>query len=327
MRLGGSSEGEIGLIGAGRIAQFHLDALNSAGLQVSDIAASFGSSKVHDFAKENQISNVWKDPFDLIANANCTAYVILAPTEPTVELLKFAMKFKKPILVEKPITHNSKEFNELDISRKDVMVGYNRRFYPEVQKLKKLISERSYVNLRVEIPETISSVNTSLRSKFYPVFQNSVHMLDLVQYLVGDLKLESRLESPIDIGTSAISALLSSVSGHTVNLLLNFNAAANFSITIDDGKSRYVLCPIEEVKYFDGMTVFEPTKDRPYRVYSPNLVSSVRSDPRETLIKPGFHLQAIAFRDLINKIPNDDFASLSSTFNLVKLTEQILNII
>ena len=326
MKDSNNNELNIGMIGAGRIAKFHLAALVSVGLNVSNIAASRGSSNVYKFAKENNIGNVWSDPREMISKAKCDALVILAPTEPTLELLKLAMSFNVPILVEKPITHNSRDFEKLDLSRNDVMVGYNRRFYPAIQNLRKVISACSYVNLKVEIPETILDDNLSKRSKFYPVFQNSVHMLDLIQYLVGKLKLESRLESQTANPLSSISGLLSTKTGHTVNLLFNFNAPANFSLIVDAAESRYTLCPIEEISYFRGMSVSEPTNERPFRIYSPKLISNTRSDPRESTIKPGFHLQALAFKNLINNIPDNNFATLSTSYNLVKLVEQILEV-
>ena len=262
----------------------------------------------------------------MISKAKCDALVILAPTEPTIELLILAMSFNIPILVEKPITHNSRDFEKLDLNRKDVMVGYNRRFYPAVQDLKKVISDCNYVNLKVEIPETVLGVNSNKRAKFYPVFQNSVNMLDLVQYLAGELKLESRLESQTANPLSSISGLLSSKSGHTVNLLFNFNAPANYSLIVDAADSRYTLCPIEEINHFRGMSVSEPTNARPFRIYSQKLISSARSEPRESTNKPGFYLQALAFKNLINKISSNNFATLSTSYNLIKLVEQILEV-
>ena len=74
------------------------------------------------------------------------------------------------------------------------------------------------------------------------------------------------------------------------------------------------------------MSVSEPTNERPFRLYSPKLISSVRSDPRESTIKPGFYLQALAFKNLINKVPDDNFATLSTSYNLIKLVEQILEV-
>ena len=326
MKASIKDELNLGMIGAGRIAKFHLAALASVGLKVTNIAASRGSSNVYKFAEENNINNVWSDPSEMISKAKCDALVILAPTEPTLDLLISAMSFNIPILVEKPITHSSRDFERLDLKRNDVMVGYNRRYYPAVQDLKKTISVCNYVNLKVEIPETILEMNSKKRSKFYPVFQNSVHMLDLVQYLVGELKLESRLESQTTNSLSSISGLLSTKSGHTVNLLLNFNAPANYSIIVDAADSRYILCPIEEINHFRGMSVSEPTNERPFRLYSPKLISSVRSDPRESTIKPGFYSQALAFKNLINKVPDDNFATLSTSYNLIKLVEQILEV-
>ena len=43
-------------------------------------------------------------------------------------MLKLAVKLKKPVLVEKPITLIV-EFSSLNLENEKVRVGYNRRFY------------------------------------------------------------------------------------------------------------------------------------------------------------------------------------------------------
>lgn len=317
---------EVAMIGAGQIAKFHLQALNAVGIKINNIAASFGSKNVSIFARENQIINIWTDPVDLIKNCNWDALVLLTPTEPTMELLKLAMEFKRPIFTEKPVAHKSMSFNQLDLSRKDIMVGFNRRFYPEIQNLKNRISEGSVANLTVEVPENISNLHIDRRKTYYSVFQNSVHMLDLVQYLVGDLKLESRLELASHRLVGAISCLLSTQLGHTVNLLFNFNSPSNFSLTVDIDDSKYVLRPIEEIKLYRGMSVSQPTNEIPFRVYKPNLISRLRCDPNESRFKPGFFPQASAFRELMTNKQNPSNATLESTYKLIKLIEQILQL-
>ena len=317
---------EVAMIGVGHIAKFHLEALQAVGINVSNIAASFGSRNVDSFAKENQIINIWKDPLDLIQNCQWKALVILTPTEPTLELLKLAMEFKRPIFTEKPVAHKSTSFQQLDLTRKDVMVGFNRRFYPEIQKLKQIISESSAVNLMVEIPETVTDLHTDRRKTYSSVFQNSVHMLDLVQYLVGDLKVESSLETASYKNVGSISCLLSTTLGHTANVLFNFNSPSNFSISVDIDDSRYVLRPIEEIRLYRGMSVSQPTNEIPFRIYHPNLMSSLRCDPEESQFKPGFFSQALAFRELMNNNQNPNNATLESTYKLIKIVEQILKV-
>lgn len=320
------NEKAIAIIGTGKIAGFHVKALQEVGLNVEHVASSLASKTCKSFAKQYSIRKCWNNPLELINEGDWDALVILTPTESTLATLQNAMEFDRPILVEKPITHDSRALKNLNIHRKDVMVGYNRRFYPEIQKLKEIISKTTTVNLFVEIPEKIPEILLDKRKTFYPVFQNSVHVLDLIQFLVGTLKLESRMESEKLRGVSHISALLKSDKGHDVNLLFSFNAPTNFSITVDVGIDRYILRPLEEINIFSGISIIEPNEKKPYREYKPNLVSSMRSDPMEYKLKPGFFLQALAFRNLVDGKSNENFATLESTYDLIVLTEKILGI-
>lgn len=300
----------IALIGCGPISDFHVDAARGAGLEISHIAASLNSINVSKFALKHGIPQVWMDPFELIESASWDGLIIAATTKVTLELLEVAMKKSLPILVEKPVTLEAASFDSVDSNIQNVMVGYNRRFYPAFQEMKNILATQEGFMINVEIPEKL---NTNPSDKYFPftgVRLNSVHVFDLVRYLVGPLDVLN-VENLLTLEKSeGAVALLRSHNGHLINITMNYEASANFKIILDKGSRRFSFSPLEQADIFEGMQVIEPTREFPLRRYSPILKSSIRSDPSENLFKPGFLGQANAFRRIILGEDSTEHATL-----------------
>ncbi len=300
----------IALIGCGPISNFHVDAARGAGLEISHVAASPNSINVSSFALKHGIPNVWMDPFELIETASWDGLIIAATTKVTLELLKFAMKKNLPILVEKPVTLETSLFDSIDCNVQNVMVGYNRRFYPAFQEMKHVLDTQEGFMINVEIPERLMTNALDIHFPFTGVRLNSVHVFDLVRYLVGPLDvLHIEKMDNLEKNEGAV-VLLRSHKGHLINITMNYEASANFKIVLDKGSKRFNFSPLEQAETFDGMQVIEPTKEFPLRRYSPILQSSVRSDPSEKLFKPGFLGQANAFRGIILGQESTEHATL-----------------
>ncbi len=275
------------LVGAGAISPFHIDALRTAGFDVTDIAASPGSIRVVKFAKQQQITNVWTDPSKLVGLGEWDALVIASSTESTLGLLEIAVTRGKPCLVEKPVAFDGASIMRLEQYHANVRVAYNRRFYSSANAAK-AFAEGGSCLFRLELPEAILDPSTEFNG-LRAVRENSVHGLDLLRFIIGPYSIENQVALHDPRGRIA---LVRAENGHLGTIYLNWNCPANFSLVLDRAPQRFELRPFEMGSLFEGMDVLEPSSDVPVRRYVPKLIHQVNSFPGPDGVKPGFLEQA-----------------------------------
>ncbi|CAB5160649.1 unannotated protein [freshwater metagenome] len=316
----------IALVGCGPISNFHVDAVNGVGMRVTDVAASKNSVTVGSFASKFDIPNVWKDPEQLILEGSWDGLVLAAPTKAMLPLLTLAISRNLPVLVEKPVAMSSFALDSIQGNPQQVMVAYNRRFYPKIQELKQILQISKPALISVEIPEKLLPSSTGALNEIYSgVIQNSAHMFDIIRFLAGALEIVF-VDSPGDRKRELGSLMvLRSEHGHLISLKMNYQASANFSITADIDTKRYSLLPLELLSIYDGMNVVEPTQEVPVRSYKPQLQSQLRSDPSEFKYKPGFLGQAQAFKELMLGEPSSYMAHLDDTRKALQIAEILIN--
>lgn len=142
----------------------------------------------------------------LISKINVDVVSICSPTDAHEIDINLAIKHKpKLIFCEKPVTDNYSTTSKLvDLcNRSGILfaVNYNRRWDPEIEKLKNAIQFESNGKLR----SVVGYYNKG-------ILNNGSHMLDLLLYLIGELDILVAVPSSIDYSDSdpTISALLCS---------------------------------------------------------------------------------------------------------------------
>jgi predicted dehydrogenase len=308
----------IAIIGAGPIVPFHLKAFSAADLKVIAIAASPNSKNVKLFAEKYKIQKYYLDPQALIDEGEWDGIVIACKPEFLLQYLESALKFNRPILIEKPVALSSDNLKEIGFDHPNVLVAYNRRFYPLIQNLKYEIENSSPLFANVEIPEKIDfNLNLEFSN---PVVLNSVHMFDLVRYLFGSFNVIAMSH----LARVATTLSLTANDKHLINMVINYNASANFSITIDSQPTRYVLRPLELLTEISGMEVIEPSENIPVRRYTPLVVRERITDENSKLFKPGFLGQAKEFSALLHGQPIKNGATLYDAYCAILMAEQII---
>ena len=308
----------IAIIGAGAIVPFHLKAFSAADLKVTAIAASPNSKNVKLFAEKYKIKKYYLDPQALIDEGEWDGIVIACKPEFLLQYLESALKFNRPILIEKPVALSSNDLKEIGFDHPNVLVAYNRRFYPLIQNLKYEIENSSPLFASIEIPEKIDFKSNLQFSN--PLILNSVHMFDLVRFLFGSLNVNAM--SHLDRVVTTLS--LTANDKHLINMVINYNASANFSITIDSQPTRYVLRPLELLTKISGMQVIEPTESIPVRRYQPLVVGEQITDKNSNLFKPGFLGQAREFFEMLQGEPIKNGATLFDSYCAILMAEQII---
>ena len=312
---------KLGFLGSGSIAKFHIDALREVGFHVTDIASSPNSKTVEKFASDNNILNIWADPFELIEKANIEALVIATNVRPMINFLEIGIATELPILIEKPVVFNYEELMPYLGSTSKVMVAYNRRFYTNIVELKRILQETEPCIVHVEIPERICVDKTKEYGELHNLYYVSVHVVDTLQFLFGELEI-NYIES-ISTKNKGSHAILSSSSGFLIHISINLGASANYSICVDASDIRYLIKPLETLSIYSGLEVHEPTSQNPIRSYHPKLIKEIFNDNTNSAYKPGFLLQAKEFRNLVDEKAESQYATLSDAFSALQIIDAI----
>ena len=316
---------KIAIIGCGKIAKFHIPALQKSGFSIVAISGRINSyNKLLKFSKINNISNskIFSRSDELIHSKIWDSLLICCPTKNSLKYLKIANRYKKPILIEKPVDYESKKLLPF-LKSQNIKVGFNRRFYKSAKFAKKFYKSNSISLIKVSIPE---KNNKFSNSKKFPlsIYENSIHMFDLLNYISDGYSFnycksffyKKKLKTIISTGNTK--------NGSLVQLDICFNSSDNFSIDIIADKKRIKLSPIEVARYYNGMKIIDPTKNIPIRRYDPIIRREVVSTNKYNL-KPGFYEQAKDFYNFCENKPSEG-SSIKDVYNSIKSLEHLFRL-
>ena len=153
---------------------------------------------VNPEANYQSIYGVPKDSYD--------AVFICVPEEEKVELIRYALKFGKHVLVEKPLLNlNSSEIKEIEsASRKaglTIYSAYNHRFEPHIETVSNLIKSGRLGNIytcRLFYGNGTAKLvrNSTWRDRNNGVLSDlGPHLLDIVRFWFGDIRTPFKLIS------------------------------------------------------------------------------------------------------------------------------------
>lgn len=319
------SKKRLAIIGSGNISHFHVPAMREAGFDIVSCCSRLKSKRAIEFSDKFNIPKVYDNFSDLIEKENeWDALLIAISVEPTYKVLEECMGIKKPILVEKPVSISSVQINTLKQNSSLVQVGYNRRFYNSVSYAKNFLKNNSDCYIKMYLPDEIDFSVSKQNQKYLSVKENSVHGLDILNYLVPNMQLVSVEEYKQPNNTYGKVAFLHSNIGHKCIIFFNWNAPSNFSLEINCLPYKLELKPFEKFSLFKGMEIINPTQDYPVRQYVPKIIESGNVFEMGTDFKPGFLEQSIEFMNLVNGKHSKISATLNDAYNTTRLAEQIL---
>jgi len=286
----------LAIIGTTQIAKSHVEAARKVGFDVCHVAGRKNSTTAESFATANSISKLWSDPIALATSGEWDAMIVASAAESMAELLQYAMKSNNAVLVEKPVVLESQLFDQFHNSPDKVIVGFNRRFYAAVLEAKKFVSERSACLIQLHVPESIM-LNSDGEWEYSRVKTNSTHAFDLLSFITGgldNLKIDSVFR---DSKKTAAVATGRSNRGDVCSIVANWNAPANFALTVDSGDERFELKPLEDGAFYKGLEVVQSSSSG-RRTYVPKKIASFLEPNDSDIYKPGFLGQAQALLDL-----------------------------
>ncbi len=182
----------VAFIGGGNYSSSVLiPAFKNAGANLTTLVTSGGVSATH-YGKKNGFlfaSTDIKDALEDVADAVVIATQHNLHADQTVE----ALKKKKHVFVEKPLALTHDEIDKIENyqnkSNSMVMVGYNRRFSPHIQKMKNLLDIKQVPKTFImtmnagEIP--INHWTQDLNIGGGRIIGEACHYIDLMRFLAG----------------------------------------------------------------------------------------------------------------------------------------------
>jgi predicted dehydrogenase/threonine dehydrogenase-like Zn-dependent dehydrogenase len=185
----------IGFIGAGNYAsRMLIPAFKAAGAKLHTIATSGGVSGVVHGKKAGFIQTT-TDTDALLKDTNVNTIAIVTRHNSHARFVSQALEHGKHVFVEKPLAINYAELEdvqkryEANVGKTHLMVGFNRRFSPQVQKMKNLLGA-------VKQPKSfIMTMNAGAIPAEHWTQDNEVgggriigeacHFIDLMRFLAG----------------------------------------------------------------------------------------------------------------------------------------------
>ena len=242
------------------------------------------------------------------------------------KILKILLGLKIPILVEKPVGIGVNWYKEFEKKNtRNVIVGFNRRFYSNINYIKSLITNNigEINNLHISIPEKTFIEKKRHFEVYKKYYSNTAHIIDLLFYLFGNFDLESKYY----FNKRKKKNFFTIISNKNINGIIDFsfNSPKNFSLSFEFKKKRYVLEPIEILKVYDKLKISQPTNEIPLRTYQPVITKRLFSFDNNYKLKPGFYSQALEIKRYlkIKKFSNQS-ANLKDAYNVQKFLRTLM---
>lgn len=312
----------LAIIGAGNIAPFHIEAAKNAGFNITSIAASKNSKSARILSVKYEIPNYFSNVSDLLIDNSFDCLSIMIPPAATEKLLSKISTINKPTIIEKP-TALSSTFLENFIDNKNIIVGFNRRFYKSISELKSEDSKHEgiYYFEAVESLEPNCNIYESIENT---LVNNTIHMVDLIKYLIGDYELREFVFSEINY---MLRSRIYAKNNYKGELQISFGSKKNTKIEFETENNNLILKPLENLQRFNAMKITEPSRNTPVRTYLPIWTDvQIKNEVFETgTLKPGFTDQYVEFMEFCKKgIASSRMATLDDVHSALRKCELIV---
>ncbi|KGL61791.1 Gfo/Idh/MocA family protein [Polaribacter sp. Hel1_85] len=243
------------------------------------------SEKAKDFATRHQVPLWYNSVDELLANPEINAIYVATPPSTHLEMVKKCLKAKKFVYLEKPITLNFSEAEELNklVSREEkLVVAHYRRKLPVFLKVKELIDKNSIGKIMfadIQILQsnqnniiTITEENWRLKPEisgggyFHDI---APHQLDLMYHFFGEIKKvkgysSSTLNNNVD---DVVNGIIEFKNG------IQFRGIWNFNISGKEAKDECKIYgengTITFSFYGDRITLVTNNKEEVFRFTNP----------------------------------------------------------
>ena len=304
----------IGIIGAGKIAQKHLQVIKYIRDFTMVGITSRTLRKANSLAKEFKIKKVYSDVDELMRFANLDGVLVLVNVDSIFKITKKVIPYKKPIFLEKPPGMGLSETMILyRLSKKyrtKNMVGLNRRFYSLFHTGIDIIKKHGkLLGILIEGHERFWKIRVKNRKLFKRwIYVNNIHVLDLFRLFAGDIKKVYSIKNTLPNNNNQYSSTIKFKNGVVGTYVSHWFSPDGWSVTLYGNKVTVRFKPLEEGYWIDSKFIKH----------------KLNLSKEDKFFKPGFYNQMICFKNLIKKKklkwPGQ---SLKNTIRTMKLIKQI----
>ena len=241
MRTGTSATIKLGIIGAGAAASAHADVIRSLGCELTAVCVRPSSPRVERFATQYRISCRYDDIEAMLSEQDLDGVVVATSWDQTEAVMRTVADRGVPCLVEKPVALSAGGVETIwKLAGGDsatIQVGYNRRFYEFMPRLRERIAAEAPLSIDLQCPEAVDPLVGAHGEGILPyilVYMTS-HWLDLVSHLVGDLAVLYMHRTPHPSGRYDIGydGLLRAARFETpIHLRAHFGTPSQTALTI-----------------------------------------------------------------------------------------------
>ena len=180
------------------MARSHAQVVKSLGHRIRAVVARPGSSHIDSFASSFGVVKKFYALTKFMEELKRSpkeydALVICAAWDAQEGILRQLLPFQKPIFVEKPAVLSMAALKRIKAGKgaKNIYVGYNRRHYDFIPRLKNMIAREGLVCVDIlsADPWTMLVKQYGARIKGHILHYYTAHVIDLMFYLLGDVKL------------------------------------------------------------------------------------------------------------------------------------------
>jgi predicted dehydrogenase len=311
----------LAIIGSGKIAPFHIEAAIHAGFIISSIAASQDSESVKILSTKYKIPKYFSNVSDLLRDNSFDCLSIMIPPAATEKILAEVASLNKPTLIEKPVALSS-NFLENFTHKENIFVAFNRRFYETISSFKIMSTQEKGI-YSFDVVESLDSNQTLYESIKNTIINNSIHMVDLIKYLIGNFEIKEFIFSKTN---NTLIGRIFVGNDYTGELKISFNSKRNTKIEFESSNLNLLLNPLEIFQKFNDLKIIEPSTNTPIRRYSPfwNDEKTLGNVHESGPFKPGFAQQYTEFINFSqNNIIPLRLATLKDARSAIKICEML----
>ena len=313
---------KVAFVGCGKMAVEHARTIQSLGHEISYVYERPKSRSLDSFCAEFAGVVKCSNLEEMLSLNDCQAYIVTIPPEASQDLFVMFEESGKYFLIEKP-GFLDVEKALIHLGSTKIVFGFNRRFYKSILELRNM-TKNSQTLFSFRLSERHCN---SYEDQVNLILNNSVHLLDLVSFLIPKSKLANIL---VDKNIGFLKASIYRDDIFSGDLEICFGIPVNSEISAFQFQKHYRLRPIEQLSISERMIITDPDSSTSIRLYAPDYVS-MEPSKEDLIFKPGLFLQDSKFLEMVSlgslAHEIEDLAGVSDVVSTLALAEQIIKLL